>query len=198
MSIRCISHPLRGQPRVGWRDVQACQETSSPSHSLPWGLQSLAGCKSPTEKIWICLWGGRGWKYLRMKECPIPGLELTGAWGGHQCKQTLHQLTGVQWQSAVELLFQVAQSCTQWFKHTVIISLTQMQTEASDNRYFADVSSAVCKLGFFFKFRARVSYYCLLTGSWLAIFHACQLVLHNAEFIMHLLLASQFHHCYIS
>lgn len=40
---------------------------------------------SPGEKIWICLWGGRQWKYLR--DCPIPG--LTGAWGGHQCEQTL-------------------------------------------------------------------------------------------------------------
>lgn len=51
---------------------------------------------------------------------------------------------------------------------------------------------------FFFKFWARVSYYCLLTGSWLTIFHSCQIMLDKAEFIMDLLLVSQFHHSCVS
>lgn len=45
---------------------------------LPWGLESLAGHQSPTEKTRMCLWGGRGLKYLRMEQATFPGLSMAG------------------------------------------------------------------------------------------------------------------------
>lgn len=173
---------LGSWPRVGWRDVLTCQETSSSAHSLPWGLQKLAGHKSPGKKIWIWrIYLPVGWQKVKILEDEgVPHPWTLRSLGRSPVQaNTLHQLTGVQWQSALELPFQVAQSCTQGFKHTFLSCTCKLRHQIIDilQMYLLQFVS----WGFFFKFCAGVSYYCLLTGSWPTVFHSCQLMLDKAE-----------------
>lgn len=166
---------------------------------LPWDLQNPTGRRSPKEKIWICLWGGRGLKYSRMEDYHIFWTldhralgEVTSASkhfaSAHRCKGYYNDRQ--QWRH----LFQVAQIYTECFEHTTIISVRQI---ANRGIRWVDILQIYLlqfsKLGWFLKFRARVCYYLQKWYDWkLTAFDSCQLMLGRTEF-MCLLLVSRLH-----